>query len=212
MLIRKPFLVFTFLIILFLDGCVMMEVGRQVQSGRIALLLSNPKGALPHFQAAARLNPDYITDFTLLDVGIWTYVGRSYYEMGEREKALESLRRARKLHSSDYIGSLYLGVLMAQMGKREEGKAELEGGLKGLGNWLANVPVQNIGGQYWDPGFRLAKVISQTLTMLQAREINWTEVVASVEWLGYEFEEEIDEARLQERDEGEDESSSSPGL
>ncbi len=185
-----------YLFVFFLSGCVSMEVAREVQSGRIALQKANPKGALPHFEAAARLNPDYVTDFTPLDVGIWTYIGRAYYEIGEKEKALVSLRRARDHHGSDYIGRLYLGLLMAQNGKREEGLAELDSGLKGLKVWLETLPSGSDEGRYWDPGGYLGNAISQTLTVLQAREINWTEVGANVEWLGKEFDEEIDEAHL----------------
>ena len=182
----------------FLTACASMQVAREVQSGRMALRLTDPKTAISHFEEAARLNPDYITDFTPLKIGIWTYLGRAYYEAGDREKALAILKRARERHTSDdYVAPLYLGLLMVQDGSRSEGAKLIEEGLKDLHAWLETLPSAIEEGRYWDPGKRLMKTMSQTLEMLQAKETDWKGVTENVQWLGQKLDEEIEEVRKQ---------------
>jgi len=186
-----------FCLLIFVSGCATVKVSREVQSGRSALKLGQPKEALTHFEAAAAQDPNYTTRFTLLNTGIWTYVGRAYYEIGEKEKALASLKRAKDSSSDDYLARIYLGLVMFQNGRRREGIAELEAGLKGLTVWLGTLPGRSLDGQYWDPGNYLADTISKTRNMLQAREPNWQGIAANVVWLGKEFEEEVDEVKRQ---------------
>jgi len=127
--------------------------------------------------------------------GIWTYVGRAYYEIGEKEKALASLKRAKESSSDDYIGRIYLGLVMAQTGNTRGGKAGLEAGLKGLAAWLESLPGSGLEGELWDPGHRIADGISQTRKMLQAERPDWQGIANSVEWLGDALEEEIENVR-----------------
>jgi len=68
-----------FFVLIFASSCATIRVSTDVQSGRSALKLGQPKEALIHFEAAAAQDPNYTTRFTLLNTGIWTYVGRSYY-------------------------------------------------------------------------------------------------------------------------------------
>jgi len=182
-----------FFLLIFVGGCATIQVSREVQSGRSALKLGQPKEALTHFEAAAAQDPNYTTRFTLLNTGIWTYVGRAYYEIGEKEKALASLKRAKKSSSDDYLARTYLGLVMAQTGNTRDGKAELEAGLKGLAVWLETLPGRE--GQYWDPSNYLADSITQTRKMLQAEKPDWQSIVANVEWLGKALEEEIESVK-----------------
>ncbi len=185
------FLLFLFVIIL--SSCTTLQVSREVQSGRTALKLDKPKAALTHFEAAATQDPNYTTRFTLLDTGIWTYIGRAYYEIGEKEKALTSLKRAKDSSGDDYLARIYLGLVMSQNGKRRQGASELDAGLKGLAVWLEALPGRDVDGHYWDPGNYLADNISKTRKMLQVERPNWRGITANVEWLGKELEEEIEE-------------------
>ncbi len=162
---------------------------------------------MTHFEAAARVDPNYTTRFTLLNTGIWTYVGRAYYEAGEKEKALESLKRAKKSSSGDYFASIYLGLVMAQNGRRKAGIAELQSGLTGLGNWLDNITWEGADGQYWDPDGHLKKGIVQTQDLLSEENINIAKVDKSVRWLGKEFEEEIEQVRDDKQPDQEDDDS-----
>jgi len=180
---------------LLLGGCVTMEVARGVQSGRRALSVGNPKGAIPHFEAAARLAPDYVANYSSLQVGIRTYIGRAYYEAGEKEKALESLKQARKQYDDDYFARLYLGLAMSENGGREVGKSELDAGLRGLREWLETISARSMDGHYWDPGKSLYKMIVQTQELLKAKDVQWTQVAQNIGWLGQRFEEEPDRVR-----------------
>lgn len=195
-----------FLMVL-VGGCVTLEVSREVHSGRNALRLGKAKEAIPHFEAAARMDPTYVTGFTPLNIGIWTYLGRAYYMSGQKEKALKSLKRAKASVADDYFAKIYFGLVVSKNGKRGEGISELESGLEGLAIWLQNIPRRSSEGQYWDPGHFLADAISQTIKMLQAEKPNWREITANVEWLGKGFEEEnqavIEEERL-DREQGND--------
>jgi len=180
------------IVLISIASCATIQVSRQVQSGRGALKLNQPKEALTHFETAAAQDPNYTTRFTLLTTGIWTYVGRSYYEIGEKEKALASLKRAKDSSSDDYIGRIYLGLVMAQTGNRREGKAELAAGLKGLAAWLESLPGTGEKGQLWDPEHRIANGISQLLKQVQVERPDWQSIATNVEWLGIALEEEIE--------------------
>ncbi len=185
-----------FFVLFFLSSCVTLQVARDVQSGRTALKLGQPKEAITHFEAAGQSDPDYITDFTLLDIGIWSYVGMAYYQAGEKEKALESFKQAKRRHREDHFARVFLGLVMSQTGRTREGKAELVAGLNGLERWLDTTRSSNAGrAEFWNPGDYLAQEIRQTLTLLQAEEVDWRAINESVVSLARNFDDEIDEVK-----------------
>jgi len=171
-------------------GSIFSE-GRQIMKGRDALLDSNPKAALPNFAAIAQSNPNYINCAQGLCIGIWTYLGRTYHEVGNNQKALESLKKGKGRHRTDRFNKIYLGLVMAQTGQTKEGTAELDAGLKALGAWLSSFAGRGLTGQYWDPGGNLQKGIADTRNLLQGDKINWDKVNKDVRWLGVNFEEEV---------------------
>ena len=159
--------------------------------GRDALLNFNPKAALPNFEAIAQSNPNYINCAQGFCVGIWTYLGRTYHELGNNQKALESLKKGKGRHWQDRFNKIYLGLVMAQTGQTKEGTAELDAGLKALGAWLSSFAGRGTTGQYWDPDGELQKAIADTRNLLQGDKINWDKVTKSVHWLGVNFEQEV---------------------
>ncbi len=159
--------------------------------GRDALLDSNPKAALPNFAAISQSNPNYLNCAQGLCIGIWTYLGRTYHEVGNNQKALESLKKGKGRHRRDRFNKIYLGLVMAQTGQSKEGTAELDAGLKALGAWLSSFAGRGFTGQYWDPGGNLQKAIADTRNLLQGDKINWDKVNKDVRWLGVNFEEEV---------------------
>jgi len=176
--------------------------GRHIMKGRDALLDSNPKAALPNFEAIAQSNPNYINCAEDLCIGIWTYLGRTYHEVGNNQKALESLKKGKGRHRSDRFNKTYLGLVMAQTGQTKEGTAELDAGLKALGAWLSSFAGRGITGQYWDPGGNLQKAIADTRNLLQGDKINWDKVIKAVRLLGVDFEEEVREVQREKREPG----------
>jgi len=159
--------------------------------GRDALLVGNPKAALPNFEAIAQSNPNYINCAEDFCVGIWTYLGRTYHELGNNQKALESLKKGKGRHWQDRFNKIYLGLVMAQTGQTKEGTAELDAGLKALGAWLSSFAGRGTTGQYWDPGGNLQKAIADTRNLLQGDKINWDKVNKDIHWLGVNFEQEV---------------------
>ena len=165
--------------------------GRHIMKGRDALFQGNPKAALPNFEAIAQSNPNYINCAEDFCVGIWTYLGRTYHELRNNQKALESLKKGKGRHSSDRFNKIYLGLVMAQTGQTKEGTAELDAGLKALGAWLSSFAGRGTTGQYWDPDGNLQKAIADTRNLLQGDTINWDKVNKDVHWLGVNFEQEL---------------------
>ncbi len=165
--------------------------GRKIMRGRDALLDGNPNAALPNFEAIAQSNPNYINCAEDFCVGIWTYLGRTYHEVGNNQKALEALKKGKgRHHQLDRFNKIYLGLVMAQTGQTKEGTAELDAGLKALGAWLSSFAGRGITAQYWDPSGNLQKGIADTRNLLQGDKINWDKVNKDVHWLGVNFEQE----------------------
>ena len=191
------------LIPFFLISCTTstFQAGRDIMKGRDALLVDNPKAALPNFEAIAQSNPNYLNCAEGLCIGIWTYLGRTYHELGNNQKALEALKKGKGRHWNDRFNKIYLGLVMAQTGQTKEGTAELDAGLKALGAWLSSFAGRGFTGQYWDPGGNLQKAIADTRNLLQGDKINWDKVNKDVQWLGVNFEEEV---RDVERDKDDD--------
>lgn len=164
-------------------------------------MTGNPKAALAYFNRAAELDPNYRLDFTQLPQGVWTYVGRAHYNQKEFSEARKALEKARSRHHEDNLAKLYMGLVLARDGNRQKGLKEMEAGLKGLGEWLDFLERYHPEGQFWDRSGELRNGIQKNLTMVHGKEINWERLISGVEWLGEKFEEEIDLARRDERQE-----------
>jgi len=214
-ILKVKFLQFTFFILpfaFFFSGCTAFQVGGEIQAGRQALRYGDPKIALAHFQRAAELDPDYLLNFSLLDQGVWTYVGKAHYAIGNLSEARKALERARARYDRDHLAKLYLGIVQARDGDQERGLKELESGLRGLGEWLDYIDQNRNDGRYWDPAKTLRSEIQKDIAMISGKDINLQALIASGEWLGREFEEEIDRARRDKQrdrdDDGRDKDSS----
>jgi tetratricopeptide (TPR) repeat protein len=85
-------------------------------------------------------------------------------------------------------------------GQTTRAAKELTSALTGLRNDL-NTFIRNSGqGRFWDPGSSLRKEIDNGLTLLAAREPDWSRIIFTAESLGQKLEEEIDRARRDEAD------------
>jgi tetratricopeptide (TPR) repeat protein len=165
------------------------------------LLTGDPKAALVHFRKAADLDPDYVLNFTLLPQGVWTYVGRAYYNQKEFSEARKAFERARSRHPQDNLAKLYLGLVLARDGNRQQGTKELEAGLTGLRDWLNYLEYYHPDGRFWDSSKRIRSEIQGSLAIISAKDIDWPKLIASGAWIGRKMEEEIDFARMDKIDE-----------
>ncbi len=164
----------------------------------MALMYGDPKVALAHFQRAGELDPNYITNFTVFQEGVWTYVGRAYYDTGKFSEARQALERARSRSDDDQLAKLYLGLVLARDGDRERGLKELQGGMRGLHDWLEHIVYNTEYGQYWDPNREIRSEIQRNLAVATGREPDLKSLIANAEWLGKRMEDEIDLARRNE--------------
>ena len=184
---------------IFLTGCATIQLGGAVQEGRRQLMYGDPKSALAHFQRAAEIDPAYRYNFSILDQSIWTYVGRAQYAAGRLGEARTALERAVSGHRGDNLAKLYLGLVLARDGDRQRGLKEITAGLKGLEDWFDHLDRYHPYARFWDPGRQVRAEIQRRLEVISGKEINWSELIASGEWLGRTLEEEIDLSERQRR-------------
>jgi tetratricopeptide (TPR) repeat protein len=183
---------------LVLGGCVSYQVAGNMEQGRPQLIWGDPKVALAHFQRAAELDPNYRYDFSLLSEGVWSYVGRAYYQAGNIPEAKKALERDLSQYNDDNLARLYLGMVQVKEGDSATGLKTLQTALQSLNNWLENVIEYSSEGYAWDPGGALRSEIHVQLAMIStisAKETQLPELVSRAEDLGKRFENEIDWAR-----------------
>jgi tetratricopeptide (TPR) repeat protein len=106
-------------------GCAAYDVAGDVQSGRLSLLRGDPRTALNHFQRAAEKDPNYVANFNPLQEGVWTYVGRAYYNQGDLAAARPALERALATNKKDSLARLYFGLTIL----RQQDDKKVERGL-----------------------------------------------------------------------------------
>jgi tetratricopeptide (TPR) repeat protein len=196
---KNSFSVGLFSLILLLSGCAGFQAAREVNSGRQAYLIGNNEVAYAHFQKAAQVDPNYVYG-TALRQGIWSYVGRVNYDMGRLPQAREALERALTANREEDLARLYFGLALAREGDRQRGLKEIEGGLRGVHQWLEYVD-QNQGasfGRFWDPAREIRSAIQTDLAMISGRDIDWPKLIAAGEWVGKRMEVEDDRASRDE--------------
>jgi tetratricopeptide (TPR) repeat protein len=187
----KAFSLWTFAsaVILF-SGCASFQAATSVSSGRQAYLAGDNEAAVSYFRTAAEKDPNYAYG-TPLRQGVWSYVGRGEYANGRLSQAREALERALAANKGEDVARLYLGLTLARAGDQKAGLKEIEGGLKGIHDWLEYVnQVHRFSyGRFWDPTREIRSAIEGDLAMISGRDLDW---------LGKRIEVEIDRAARDE--------------
>jgi tetratricopeptide (TPR) repeat protein len=186
-------------LIFVVTGCAAYQVAGQVQSGRQALLINNNEQALAYFQQAAQSNPDYIFQSGLYRETIWTYIGRSQYNLGRLKEARQSLEKALSFYPDDNLARIYLGLTLLRSGEDARGLKELDSGLKGLYDWLEDINRAMAFTAFWDPQREIRSEIEKDLQMLSGKDVDRQQLISSAEWIGKRMEEEIDLVRRDEQ-------------
>jgi tetratricopeptide (TPR) repeat protein len=198
----------------FLAACTSLQIGGEVQSGRHALLEGKNETALGYFYGAAQRDPNYVyATGSSPRQGVWSYVGRSEYLTGRLPQARQTLERALAANREEDIARIYLGLTLAREGDRQRGLKEIEGGMRGINNWLDYISqAQRFTiGQFWDPDRDIRAAIQNDLAMISGKDLDWQKLIANTEWLGIRMEEESDLARRQQAyDQSRDGSGRSP--
>jgi tetratricopeptide (TPR) repeat protein len=186
-------------LVLLLAGCAALQVGGQFQSGRQALLRNDPEQALAYFVEVAKQDPNYVYQSMYFREGIWTYVGRTQYQLGMLKEARQSLERALAQDPNDELARLYLGATLMRSGERERGLKEAANAMRGLHDWIEYTERSRPLQAYWDPAREIRGAIENELERIKARDFADEALVANVEWVGKQIEEEMDRARRDER-------------
>ena len=184
-----------------MGGCSAFRAGSQFEAGRQDLLVGKSADAIAHFQGAADLDPNYEKDIGYMREGIWTYLGRANYDAEKLLEARQALERAVARDDRDYFANLYLGLVLAKSGDRDNGVKELKQGLDGLDGWFKDTTADASYGQFWDPSGTIRSEIGSDLVMLSHADIDWPKLITSGEWVGKKIEEEIDMSRRDEQQE-----------
>jgi tetratricopeptide (TPR) repeat protein len=187
-------------VILSLSGCAAFTTGTQVQSGRRALLVNDPEGALPYFFEAAQSDPNYVYRSVDFHEGIWTYVGRTQYATKRYAEARQSLERALAQDSTDLLARLYFGLALARTGDQARGTKEILAAMKGIYEFIDYMnrtrPIQ----AFWDPMSDIRKAIEVYVPVAPANDVVIPEgLIADAEWLGNKMEDEVERVRQDEQ-------------
>jgi len=152
------------MILIFLTtGCASFQTSGQFQSGRRALLINDPQTALAYLQQAAASDPNYIYQSMNFREGIWTYIGRAQYALGQWPEARGSLERALSIYRDDAMAQLYLGLTMARSGEQAEGRKQIQVGMKGIADWIEYLNRSTSYRAFWDPSGEIRKEIDKSL-------------------------------------------------
>ena len=114
-----------------ISGCAGLRVAGDVQAGRNALHTGRSSDAVGYFERAAGVDPAYKIPYRI-PVGVLTYLGRAYYEIGKDAEARKVLEQSLSLDKEDSLARLYLGLSLLRSGSTDSGRKEIENGLRGL--------------------------------------------------------------------------------
>jgi len=189
----------TLFLTVFLAGCAAATLGGQFQAGRRALLVGDPATAVGYFSEVAQHHPEYVNVIQNYRESIWTYLGRAQYETKHDQEALNSLERALAMDRDDHLAKLYLGLTLLRTGEMSRGVKEIEAAMKGLYDWIEYMNRTRPFQAFWDPTYQIRKQIDLNLASLAGRDLNFENLIADADWVGKQFEQELDKVRDDER-------------
>jgi tetratricopeptide (TPR) repeat protein len=197
---KRIYFLALFSFVVFFSACAgNIQSGGGVAQGRQALFAGNYQVALGHFQSAAQQNPNYVYG-TMLQEGVWSYIGRTQYLLGQLPQAQQTLEKALTQRKSNDVVNLYLGLTLVRLGERQKGLDDIQVGMKGIAqfiNYVTQAFRYDIG-QYWDPGHAIRNAIQQALALASSGNVDWQQLLTQGESIGMNFEQEPDRANAQQ--------------
>ena len=170
-------------------GCATFQAGTAVQSGRNALQTGRPEAAIGYLRSAAATQPEYRHP-DALETGVWTYLGRAYYEAGNYAEAQRALERALSIKKDDHVARLYHGLTLLRAGDQKSGRPEAESGLRGIQSLFERLTANSFEGVYWDPAGRIRSEIRHALTKNGA--LQTAEFITIAQRIGSSLDAEVD--------------------
>jgi tetratricopeptide (TPR) repeat protein len=174
------------------------KIAGQFQRGRRLFLAKRWEEALAHFEKAAHSDGRYVFKSGLFRQGIWTYIGRSQYNLRRLTAARYSLELALDSCKDDHIARLYWGLTLARNGDEANGVRAIDAAMKGLYGWLEYINSSRPFDPVWDPQREIRSAIENDLRMIANKDVDYERLIADAEWLGQKMEGEIDYVRRHE--------------
>jgi tetratricopeptide (TPR) repeat protein len=188
---HRTFIPIYFSALLFVSAC--STAGGDVQAGRNALQTGHPNDAVGYLARAADTDPNYKIPYRVR-AGVLSYLGRAYLETNKDKEARQTLERAVSLDPDDPFAHVYFGIALLRTGERDQGRNQIENGLRAIDGTLEYISQDLIYGYFWDPNMEIRNEIRQTLTA----KLNDEQLAMAAERIGGQFDEEIDKARRDE--------------
>ena len=175
------------------------QAGTDVTRGRQSLIMGDYQTALTYFERAAQTDPNYIYG-TELREGVFSFLGRTQYLIGDLAHARPTLERSLSLHKSDNLARLYLGLTLARQNDRTRGLQRIQSGLNGINNFINYITTAFASefGQFWDPGQDIRKAVTSNLQTIARGNFDWSALISNSEDVAMKFEREPDFAQQQE--------------
>jgi tetratricopeptide (TPR) repeat protein len=186
---------------IFFSGCGgSFQAGGDVAQGRQALFRGDYAGALSYFQQAAQTDPNYMYGGELRE-GVLSYLGRAQYLNGQLQAARATLQQSLAQHKGNNLARLYLGLTEARLDDRKAATTDIQGGLKGMGEFLNYIinTFQNSFGSFWDQNGSLRKSIAANQAMISSGNIDWSMLISNLEKLAINYEQVEDIANQDQR-------------
>ena len=186
---------------IFFSGCGgSFQAGGDVAQGRQALFRGDYAGALSYFQQAAQTDPNYMYGGELRE-GVLSYLGRAQYLNGQLQAARATLQQSLAQHKGNNLARLYLGLTEARLDDRKAATTDIQGGLKGMGEFLNYIinTFQNSFGSFWDQNSSLRNSIAANLATIAGGNFDWPALISNCETLAMNYEQVEDIATQNQR-------------
>ncbi len=186
---------------IFFSGCGgSFQAGGDVAQGRQALFRGDYAGALSYFQQAAQTDPNYMYGGELRE-GVLSYLGRAQYLNGQLQEARATLQQSLAQHKGNNLARLYLGLTEARLDDRKAATTDIQGGLKGMGEFLNYIinTFQNSFGSFWDQNGSLRKSIAANLAIISSGNVDWSTLISNCGTLAINYEQVEDIATQDQR-------------
>lgn len=172
-----------------LPGCTAFQESVDVAAGQEALWILNYPKALMEFEKAVKLEPNHVDTSTEFSENVYTYLGQSYYGLGDLQKARAALEQSVARHPNGIMGNLYLGIVELRLGQTQAGFKRAEKGLTLFNNWWKTLDATDSNSCYWDPGDWLRNHTKSLLAQVKRRDP--TQIASRMDRLGLRMTQEI---------------------
>jgi tetratricopeptide (TPR) repeat protein len=167
----------------------------QFASGRRAFLAGKYAEALTLFQKVAAQKAGYIFTSGNFRQGLWSYIGRCHYYLGEFADARYAFERALIAHHDDHVAHLFMGLTLARQCDYANATREIVAGMEGLRDWIEDENSRDPSDAPWDPRNNIGTEIIANLAAVRDKDPEWPKLIERAEFIALKTENEIELVR-----------------